>query len=194
MDGKKVEDKYENPFDIYLIKIGSKLGKVLIKFNFTPNMITTMSLISTLTGIQYIYSGQYKIGAILYYIGYFFDCMDGNYARTYNMTSNFGDKYDHIGDGIKVIFLIMCLYLLKINKCTKVLFVIISFMLGIISLIHLGCQEKIKKSDDKSVLDIFKFLCRDPNHIIYTRYFGTGTVQLFITIYIFFMKFIDNIF
>tara|TARA_B100000029_G_C17248130_1_gene841695 strand:- start:75 stop:659 length:585 start_codon:yes stop_codon:yes gene_type:complete len=194
MDGKKIADRYENPFDIYLIKIGSQLGKVFIKLNITPNMITTLSLISTLIGIQYIYVEQYKIGAILYYIGYFFDCMDGNYARTYNMTSNFGDKYDHIGDGIKVIFLIICLYLLKINKCTKVLFVIISFMLGIISLIHLGCQEKIKKSDDKSVLDIFKFLCLDPNHIIYTRYFGTGTVQLFITIYIFFMKFIDNIF
>ena len=67
-------------------------------------------------------------------------------------------------------------------------------MLGIISLIHLGCKEKIKNSEDKSVLDIFKILCRDRNDIIYTRYFGTGTTQLFITLYIFFMKHFDNLF
>jgi len=193
-NGKKIENKYEDPLDVYLIYIGNQLGKIFIKLNFTPNMITTLSLISTLIGIQYIYVGQYKIGAILYYIGYFFDCMDGNYARTYNMTSDFGDKYDHIGDAIKIIYLVICLYLLKIKKCTKVVFIIASFILGTLSLIHLGCQEKIKNRDDKSVLEIFKILCRDPNNIIYTRYFGTGTSQLFITLYIFFMKSIDNIF
>lgn len=52
------------------------------------------------TPLIYIYVEKYKIGTILYYIGYFFDCMDGNYARTYKMTSDFGDKYDHIGYGI----------------------------------------------------------------------------------------------
>jgi len=194
MDGKKIIDKYENPFDIYLIYIGNQLGKIFIKLNFTPNMITTLSLISTLIGIKYIYEGHYKIGAILYNIGYFFDCMDGNYARTYNMTSDFGDYYDHIGDTIKIIFLLICLYLLKIKKSTKVLFIIISYILGILSLIHLGCQEKIKNNYDKSVLEIFKILCQDKNNIIYTRYFGTGTTQLFITLYIFFIKDIDNFF
>ena len=31
-----------------------------------------------------------------YIIQYFFDTMDGNFARKYNQTSDFGDKLDHI--------------------------------------------------------------------------------------------------
>lgn len=192
-DGKKIDNKYENPFDVLLIIMSNKLGKLFYKLNFTPNMITTLSILISLIGIQFIYNKKYKIGAILYYIGYFFDCMDGNYARQYNITSNFGDLYDHIGDTFKVIFLLICLYLLKIKKRTKIVFIIISLILGLLSLIHLGCQEKIKNSDDISVLDNFKILCKNHNNIIYTRYFGTGTSQLFISLYIFLIKSIDNL-
>ena len=33
-------------------------------------------------------------------MSYFFDCADGLYARTYNMTTQFGDIYDHSTDVI----------------------------------------------------------------------------------------------
>lgn len=34
----------------------------------------------------------------LYVLSYVFDCIDGQYARLYGMTTDFGDMYDHISD------------------------------------------------------------------------------------------------
>ena len=70
------------------------------------------------TKLKYIYVEQFQIGAILYYIGYFFDCMDGNYARTYKMTSNFGDKYDHSFSALKVLIFPSSLIILG-NKTSE---------------------------------------------------------------------------
>lgn len=192
--GKKIEDEYENPIDIILIKISQKLGPVFYKLNFTPNMITTLSLLSTLIGIYYIYNGSYRIGAVLYFIGYFFDCMDGNYARRYNMTTKFGDYYDHIGDMTKILFLVICIYSIKIKKKIKLLLITITFIIGLLTLSHLGCQEKIKNNNDISVLEMFKILCSKSENIKYTKYFGCGTSQLFISLFIFNIEFINHAF
>lgn len=192
-NGRKISRDNDNPIDNTLIDISYKLGKVFKIFNFTPNMITTISLLITLIGINNIYNGNYKIGAILYFIGYLFDCMDGNYARTYNMTSKFGDYYDHISDVMKIIILIICLYLLKIKRKTKILFIIIFLIFILLSFIHLGCQEKNNNEvNDDTILKYFKRLCINKENIIYTRYYGVGTLQMIISLFIFNIKFINN--
>tara|TARA_Y100000389_G_C17369064_1_gene467989 strand:- start:317 stop:904 length:588 start_codon:yes stop_codon:yes gene_type:complete len=193
-DGRKISTNIENPIDNILIDISYQLGKVFKILNITPNMITTMSLLFTLIGIDYMYNSSYKIAGILYFIGYFFDCMDGNYARTYNMTSQFGDYYDHIGDTIKCIFLLVCIYFIKIKRKTKIIIINIIFVLGLLMLQHLGCQEQIKDKKDKSVLEIFNTLCSNKEFIKYTKYLGCGTVQLIISLFIFNIKFIDRLF
>jgi phosphatidylglycerophosphate synthase len=192
-NGRKISRDNDNPIDNTLIDISYKLGKVFKIFNFTPNMITTISLLITLIGINNIYNGNYKIGAILYFIGYFFDCMDGNYARAYNMTSKFGDYYDHISDVMKIIILIICLYLLKIKRKTKILFIIIFLIFILLSFIHLGCQEKNNNEvNDDTILKYLKPLCINKENIIYTRYYGVGTLQMIISLFIFNIKFINN--
>ena len=96
-----------NPIDNILIDLSIYVGKPLSKYSFfTPNVFTTMSLVISLVGIYLIYNEIYKIGAILVFIGYFFDCLDGNFARAYNMVTHFGDLYDHISDLVKYILLI----------------------------------------------------------------------------------------
>ena len=59
---------------------------------------------------------------------------------------------------------------------------------------HLGCQEKIKDKQDKSVLEIFNILCSNKNFIKYTKYYGCGTTQLIISLFIFNIKFINKLF
>ena len=192
-NGRKISRDNENPIDNILYDISGEVIKVFKIFNFTPNMITTISLLITLIGINNIYNGNYKIGAILYFIGYLFDCMDGNYARTYNMTSKFGDYYDHISDLMKIIILIICLYLLKIKRKTKILFIIIFLIFILLSFIHLGCQEKNNNEvNDDTILKYLKPLCINKENIIYTRYYGVGTLQMIISLFIFNIKFINN--
>lgn len=193
-DGKKIEDKFENPIDILLIKISGMLNPLFYKLNFTPNMITTLSLLLSVYGIYMIYIGSYRVGAILYFIGYLFDCMDGNYARKYNMTSEFGDYYDHISDMTKIFLLALCIYLIKIKSKTKIFFFLFTTIMFLLTLSHLGCQEHIKNKNDKSVLELFKVLCKNSNYIYITKYFGCGTTQLLIASFIFNIKFIDRFF
>ena len=77
------------------------------KINFTPNGITTLSLIFGLLSVFLFYKKHYYSAALSYFISYIFDCTDGMYARKYNMVTKFGDYYDHIKDVIVYILLIV---------------------------------------------------------------------------------------
>jgi phosphatidylglycerophosphate synthase len=189
-NGLKIPAKFENPIDNVLIYICDNLNTIFYKLNFTPNIITTLSLVITLIGIWCIYNTHYRIGAILIFIGYFFDCADGNYARKYNMVSKFGDYYDHISDIFKIILLAIIIYNLKIKKKTKIILLVISLLFILLLTIHMGCQEKYYNSP--SSLDPIKPLCLKKEHITYTRYGGCGTFFVVLCVYLFFLKEIDQ--
>ena len=194
--GRKINTYHENPIDNILIKICQNVNKYFFKLNFTPNMITSVSLIVSLYSSHSIYNKQYKLGAVLFLIAYFFDCLDGNYARTYNMTSKFGDLYDHTSDMFKILILILCIILLKIKRNTKLLFIVIFFIFGLLSGIHIGCQEKMKpntKKNKSKTLDFTKYLCSNKNNITYTRYFGMGTFNIIIFLFIFNLNYINKL-
>ena len=194
--GRKINTYHENPIDNILIEICNNVNKYFFKLNFTPNMITTLSLIVSLYSSYSIYNKQYELGSVLFLAAYFFDCLDGNYARTYNMTSKFGDLYDHASDMAKISILILCIMLLKIKKNTKILFIAIFCIFGLLAGVHIGCQEKMKEDTKKNkskTLDITKCLCPNKNNIIYTRYFGTGTFNIIIFIFIFNLNYINKL-
>lgn len=192
MDGRKLNSSYENPIDNILINICNYIGKILSRYPFfTPNVFTTLSLIIALLGTYYVYKKSYKIGALLIFLGYFFDCLDGNFARSYNMVSDFGDKYDHIADSIKFIILIFVLLFSKLKKNTKILFIVIYITSGLLAMMHLGCQEQ--HSSQKTVLDYLQFLCSKKTNIIWTRYFGGGTHMFLICLFIYNITYINRL-
>lgn len=187
MDGRKIISELENPIDNILINLSIKFGDILHKYKFiTPNIITTISIILAIIAIYCIYIKYYKIGAILFFISYFFDCLDGNFARRFNMVTTFGDYYDHIGDIFKYLLLIYVILISNLKNITKYIFIILIIICGFLSLIHLGCQEKIY--NNKSVLKILKIICLKRFDINYTKYFGSGTTIFIIFIYLFFIK------
>jgi len=193
MGGRKISWNHENPIDNILIYITEKLNPLYKLLHFTPNILTTFSLLFTLVGL-YIYTKNYIIlGPILYFIGYYFDCADGNYARLYNMQTKFGDYYDHIADTFKILVLIYVLYISNININTKCFIFIILLLLLILSEIHLGCQEKIyDKSNESYTLSILKPMCYNEDYITYSKYFGSGTLQLTIMFLLIFLKKINK--
>ena len=190
-NGLKIPTHFENPIDNFLIFICDKLNTLFYKLHFTPNIITTLSLITTIIGIWCIYNAHYRIGAILIFIGYFFDCADGNYARKYNMVSKFGDYYDHISDVFKIILLAIIIYHLKIKNKTKIILLIIAIIFILLLAIHMGCQEKYYNRP--SSLDPLKTMCRKKEHIKYTRYGGCGTFFVVLCVYLFFLKEINKV-
>lgn len=189
---RKIPRKYENPLDNFNIDLMDKTTPFFRSLKFTPNGITTLSLISGLVSIYYLYHHNFWGFAISYYISYLFDCLDGHYARKYKMVSKLGDLYDHTKDvliTISVIFILLFVY--RNSPKTKIIFCILTIILFLLTCMHLGCQEKLYPKQESDTLCFSKKLCISPETTIkFTRWFGCGSFVLYIIIfaYIFIKK------
>ena len=111
----KISLDQEDIIDNRFYKWSDDLCPFFKKLNFTPNMITTLGLFSSLIMIYLILVEQCEIAAIFFILGYFFDCADGCYARKYKMTSKFGDYYEHIVDWIRNVAVVIMIVFKLIN-------------------------------------------------------------------------------
>ena len=136
---RKIEREHENPIDDIIILICEKTQYIFHDIGFNPNGITTLSLLFGIMSSIQILNKNFIFAGILYFISYFFDCMDGNMARTYNQVTVFGDYYDHISDIIKIVLILTSLYIVDSKKIIKIFpFILI---LSLLSFYHLSCQE-----------------------------------------------------
>jgi phosphatidylglycerophosphate synthase len=195
MTGRKILRSIENPLDNIFIDIAECLNPFFYNLGFTPNLLTTLSLLFSIYGVYLIGQGRYKVGSILYLIGYFFDCTDGNFARRYKMTSKYGDLYDHASDVAKAMHLFWMILNLPISSIKNRLLLIIFFIIvHLVSFVHIGCQEKETHNSESKSISFLHHLCPDSNYIHVTRYFGTGTAYLIICLCLFFLPEVFNLF
>ena len=193
MNGRKIDKEYENFLDTILVDLTEKLNPFYKSIGIIPNILTLISLVVTLIGEYYFFKDKYLIAGILYFIGYYFDCADGNFARAYDMVTVFGDSFDHISDICKLIVLIYLFHLkLGFGKKFFTLLGIIGFFFAAFSF-HMGCQQKIyDKSEESPTLTFMEKLCPDSDLIKYTKFLGVGTFQIVVTLMIIFFAKIKN--
>ena len=182
-NGRKLEDKHENPIDNFLYIFVNKLTPIFHKLGLTPNNITFLSFLCALISFYFFCKKEYRLAALFWGINYFFDHMDGYMARKYKMFSKYGDYYDHLSDLFGGIGLIYLFY--RQGKYKEISLIIVLTMLNIY---HISCQEEIygKKNESKT-MNVFK-LCSDKENIKYTRWFGPGTLNLMIAYLIYITK------
>ena len=199
----KLHENDENPIDHILLRGCTKLLPVFKQMNFTPNGITSLSNIFSLLGIYSFWQNSPLEFYIFIWMGYFFDCMDGHYARTYKMTSAFGDYYDHISDIVLIllfayVFYTKYGYLFSLKSNKSLLFMIASVIVLLLMGKHIACQERIHEErlreeqirsnnqtptklleEQSHSLSILKWFCDDPSQVWWTKYFGIGSGFLF---------------
>ena len=175
----KLKEKYDNPFDIIIYKIIDTQLYTLYIYNVTPNMLTTLSLISWIISAYYFYNDNFTLAVLFYFLSYYFDCADGKMARKYNMVTQFGDYYDHINDALKTIIFIIIMFIKSKKKFIKVIVVLIIFVF--LLFVFINCQEKIYNKNNESLwlnkfnINIFnKQSCIKNMNVL--RYFGPGTI------------------
>ena len=177
---RKILSQYDNPFDNLIYKAVDPTLPIFHNMNFTPNGITTLSLLSGLGACCYLYNKQFIPFAIMYLISYYLDFMDGAYARKYKMTSEFGDLYDHVKDWtvFAIIFYILTNKYGLLNHKKLVLFsLVMTYMTGV----QVGCQEKLYEKEESATLNFTKSLCPAQTReeleqlMPYTRFFGLGS-------------------
>jgi len=187
---RKIPKYYENFIDNLIINICDKCMVTYKSLSMTPNDLTTLSLIMNIISVIFIFNKQFIFASIFFYIGYFFDCCDGHYARKYKMVSKFGDMYDHYSDLFKFVIILFALYKVNSTNFIKVLPIIIILLL--LSGVHLGCQENFYKKNESDTLNFTRNMCNSiSDRNIYdklkiTKYFGTGTLMTFIAFVILF--------
>ena len=151
-----------------------------------PNTVTIIGIIVRLITLFNLSIGNKRnffIGAVF---SYFLDCLDGNYARNYNMCTVLGDYLDHFSD---LFFHIIILYhlffqssLWKSNNFYPILVMVIA--LGTLMCWHFGYQEHHYESKhcESHTLKFLKCFATEKNkHFIsISRFFGCGTVALII--------------
>lgn len=175
-------------------QISDKISPSLKKISnnkLTPSTITAIRLLVFIISIYNIYLENYLLGAILFNIYYFMDCLDGSYARKYDMVTIFGDYFDHVVDTICfTIILLMILYKFQIN------YILIVLILLINSVFHIGCEEqyiKLQNSNHNNTLNIMRSTCKFKkkdmeNYLTYGGFFGAGTLHIVIGILIYYYK------
>lgn len=185
---RKLPSDLENPFDDVILTFLNKSGLERYMYNIgvTPNMITSVGNVFRILSIYYLFTGRKELFALLFVIGYVFDCIDGNFARKYNMCTKFGDWYDHISDtifSILVAVYILFFSTLFSHSTTTITFTIFAYIAMIVLMtVHFSCQQKYINSEGQ-YLDMMKFSCGDKSWLSWTKYFGSGTIILF-TIFI----------
>jgi phosphatidylglycerophosphate synthase len=174
---RKVDREYDNPIDNLIIDVGDKILPYLKSIGHTPNVLTTYSFILGLAAVYFLYEDNLFNFGICFVLSYVFDCWDGYMARTYNMTSEFGDLYDHISDVTVGLLVAYVAYNKYKHKLTLPLLIIVGMMTFLMEK-HVGCYQKFyidSNKKEKETIDIVAELCTDKNDIKWTRFFGTGT-------------------
>jgi phosphatidylglycerophosphate synthase len=161
--------------------------------NYTPNGITTLSLIFSSAGLYHLYNHDMVPFTIYILFAQLFDDMDGFYARKYKMVSEEGDKYDHYKD---LSVFITSLYILysKYNILNFPVLLLMMCTLGVLGTMFFGCQEKLTSLKNRSNTLSFAFNMSPKKEnckssMKYLRYFGAGSLSI---VFILMAWYLDN--
>ncbi len=149
-NSKKIPPHLDGYLDNYILNIIKYINPYFKTLNFTPNHITTLSLIYGFMSIFFLYKDDHYFSVLALLVSYFFDCQDGNYARQYNMVTKNGDIYDHIKDFIVFIFLIYILLNKIDNPIIKYSYTVLIIIFLLFLNNYTSCTEKYMNKEDRS--------------------------------------------
>ena len=196
---RKIPARFENPFDTVIIEHIDNIQSHFFKLGFTPNILTTFSVICQIISMYFFVNNNeyYTVYAVIFFgLSYYFDCFDGHFARSYDMVTTFGDYYDHISDFLKIVVFVVLIFMYYKSYFYISVGIIGSF--GLLSMIHLSCQEHYY-ANSSDTMHYLKYICPTKYFNIkigkclsITKYVGCGTYMLVAMFLIIFLKTIAN--
>ena len=97
--------------------LASKLSPFLMKTRVTPTHITVLWLCMMIIAIGLLYAGgPASIILSLFFLAYFFDCLDGQYARDSGLTSSLGKFLDDFGGDVFNVFFWLSLGVIALDS------------------------------------------------------------------------------
>ena len=151
----------------------------------TANIISVYGGILTLAYVWYLWRDDMLRFSLYFWLAYLFDCLDGFYARKYNMVTPEGDLFEHMRDIMSLLLtMAICAYSYVLTQPVLVLVAISSGLAGI----HVGCvQRSFVDRDYSESLDVLQNLCLMPAFSHIANNFGIGmymTTLYFLILYL----------
>ena len=172
-----------NAVDRFLIFIADKLCPLFYFLGFTANNITSLSLVAGILFNYAYFCKRYVLASIMLVISYFFDCMDGHFARKYDMQTSFGDYYDHIKDIlVMVLFFLLLMYHSGIPYLYKIVGLSVAFFLSLYAFMEAGCPSQY--SSVNNFFKPFRALCSMTQKFRLPEYFGCVSYNAFIILFV----------
>jgi phosphatidylglycerophosphate synthase len=152
----------------------------------TANSISIYGFIFTIGSLYYLCLNDMLRFTLYFWIAYFLDCLDGYYARIYNMVSSKGDVFEHLRDIISLILmLIICCVKYIINQRIKLIIILANLAVGM----HVGCTQKEHINRNYfETLDLLQVLCFNNTIASWTPYYGVGLYMLTLNIIIIYLS------
>ena len=186
---RKLNNDQQSVVDSVIIDLTDdlKIMEFFHQLGLTPNWLTTIGNLFRAVSVYFLVNGQNLAFLVCAFIGYFFDCFDGHFARKYNQSTKFGDYYDHVSDWIYHLILTFLFYrsarYQRLSRQNKLLLFGVMVIFTYLFMVHTGCQERHfvcdpSRSECSETLKPLEILCRDKEWIYWSRYFGTGTYVL----------------
>jgi len=117
--------------------------------NASANHVTTLALVSWLSSAVLIWFGYSVLPAVLIFLGFVFDCTDGNIARLKRQVSNKGKLYDIVADRVGY-FVLLVVLALKVSSAESAYVIALAGLLVALMItfdVTRKHVEKIKASD-----------------------------------------------
>lgn len=197
---KKVPDSMENPIDVMIYDSTDPINTELNKIPWmTPNAITAFGMVVGIASLLFYIKGDWKLSILFFMLYYYFDCMDGYYARKYNKISVFGDYFDHARDLYISLTMLVLIFIKLSGGSDKMVFIIGTIIVVGLCIFYVGCQESIGQKvgmlneGTSGTLNWAKCACPDPENMIkISRFCSPIIVVLFICFYIWYSNRVNN--
>lgn len=149
----KYDASYLHPVEAKMYEIGALVASPLNQgLGVTPNALTFASYFSAIGAGILIAEEQFYGAALATFIAWVFDVWDGSMARTLGMHTDFGDFLDHYTDWAGVALYVFALVRIEFSEYFQgwqlALLAIITIILGVFLLVHVGCEEKLLNDDN----------------------------------------------
>ena len=196
--GTKIPINLENPYDNLMKYFNESSLPLFYSLKLTPNVLTLTGGIFMILSIILILKYKFAYAALFYAIAYWFDCVDGQYARHYGLTSKGGEQLDHLIDLFRNILTCISIYIIKIPTSKKLIFAGLYVISTLTNMYVSNCIQNYyflhSKTDDKyHMKDQMKFCKQNPEEQLkYVRYFGSGTKILVIIIFLLYLSLISK--
>lgn len=174
---RKVPPEFENALENLFLRGADFLCPPLKATGHTPNMITTYSAASAALSLAALHHGRRGTFLLFWELAYFFDCVDGHFARRYNQVTTLGDLYDHGTDVAANLGLLYLVY----TRCEVPAWATAAFLLlFLLASVHLGCVQRARGAKPTESLDMLRPLCPDASWVRVTRFMGPAVTHLLI--------------